>query len=105
MVCEEAYDVKKIKSEIRKGLKPLMRALRTHNLYPIEACARELAEAVKKLYKSSDGDSVEVLFEDMKNNVQEEEDKDIPVDIVDDDAEDDSDKPDNIIETGTDIKS
>ena len=66
LLCEEAYDFKKIKSAISDGQDALILALRTKNMYPPGIYAEKIAMAVAELYKSKEKDSVELLFDDIE---------------------------------------
>lgn len=66
LLCEEAYDFKKIKSAIADGKDALILALRTKNMYPPGIYAEKIAMAVAELYKSKEKDSVELLFDDIE---------------------------------------
>lgn len=66
LLCEEAYDFKKIKSAISDGKDALILALRTKNMYPPGIYAEKIAMAVAELYKSKEKDSVELLFDDIE---------------------------------------
>lgn len=66
LLCEEAYDFKKIKSTISDGKDALILALRTKNMYPPGIYAEKIAMAVTEIYKSKDIDSVELLFDDIE---------------------------------------
>ena len=65
-LCQETYDSKLILSSISNGLKELTSILRTQNLYPIEPYAAKIADAVIKLYNSSENGPVELLFDDVE---------------------------------------
>jgi hypothetical protein len=64
-LCEEAYESEIIMSSISKGTNALVAILRTHNIFPIEPYATEIAESVMALYNSSEDDSVELFFDDI----------------------------------------
>jgi hypothetical protein len=66
LLCQETYDSKLILSSISNGLKALIGILRTHNLYPIEPYAAEIANAVMTLYNSSENGPVELFFDDIE---------------------------------------
>lgn len=65
-LCQEAYDSKLILSSIPSGLKGLIGILRTQNLYPIEPYAAKIADAVMRLYNSSENGPVELYFDDVE---------------------------------------
>lgn len=64
-LCEETYEDEMIKKSISKGMNGLVAALRTHNIFPIEPYATQIAESVTALYHSSEAGSVELLFDDV----------------------------------------
>jgi hypothetical protein len=65
LLCEEAYDYKKIKSAISTGKDALISTLRTNNLYPPGIYAEKIADAVIELHKSKDEESAELFFDDI----------------------------------------
>jgi hypothetical protein len=66
LLCQESYDSKLILSSISNEPKALIGILRTHNLYPIEPYAAEIASAVMTLYNSSENGPVELFFDDVE---------------------------------------
>ena len=64
-LCEETYESDIIVSSISKGMDALVAILRTHNIFPIQPYAIQIAESVTKLYNSSEDGSVELLFDDV----------------------------------------
>jgi hypothetical protein len=64
-LCEETYESEIIMSSISKGTNALVAILRTHNIFPIEPYATEIAESVMALYNSSEDGSVELFFDDV----------------------------------------
>jgi hypothetical protein len=64
-LCEETYENEMIVSSISKGMNALVAILRTHNIFPIEPYATEIAESVMALYNSSEDGSVELFFDDV----------------------------------------
>ncbi|PQP33742.1 hypothetical protein C6A37_11365 [Desulfobacteraceae bacterium SEEP-SAG9] len=64
-LCEETYESDIIVSSISKGMDALVAILRTHNIFPIQPYAIQIAESVTKLYNSSEDGSVELLFDDI----------------------------------------
>jgi hypothetical protein len=65
-LCQETYDSKLILNSFPNGPKALIGILRTHNLYPIEPYAAEIADAVLALYNSSENGPVELFFDDVE---------------------------------------
>lgn len=66
LVCEEAYEGKKIKSAVSEGKETLVETLRTPNLYPVSEYAEKIADAVIDLFTQGNQDSVEVEFDDIE---------------------------------------
>jgi hypothetical protein len=64
-LCEETYESEIIVSSISKGMDTLIAILRTHNIFPIQPYAIQIAESVTELYNSSEDGSVELLFDDV----------------------------------------
>ena len=64
-LCEETYESEIIMSSISKGMSALIGILRTHNIFPIEPYAIQIAESVTALYNSSEDGSVELFFDDV----------------------------------------
>ena len=64
-LCEETYESDIIVSSISKGMDALVAILRTHNIFPIQPYAIQIAESVTELYNSSEDGSVELLFDDV----------------------------------------
>jgi hypothetical protein len=63
-LCEETYESEIIVSSISKGMSALITILRTHNIFPIEPYAVQIAESVMALYDSPEDGSVELFFDD-----------------------------------------
>lgn len=74
LIGEETYANMVVISAIEKGEKHLISALRTRNMYPIGSYAEKIADTVISLYESNNKRSVELLFDDKKFFVDEEED-------------------------------
>ena len=64
-LCEETYESEIVVSSISKGMSALVAILRTHNIFPIEPYAIQIAESVTALYNSSEDGSVELFFDDI----------------------------------------
>jgi len=62
LLGEEKYDVKAIKSAIKKGKNTLISVLRTEKLYPPGLYADKIAESVISMYKEKK-QSIELLFD------------------------------------------
>ena len=62
---EETYDGAFIEKAIERGMRALVTALRTHNLFPIGPYAVKIAESVMELYGSQDGSEIELFFDDI----------------------------------------
>ena len=63
---EETYESETIVSSIAKGENSLIASLRTRNMFPTRPLAIKLAESVRTLYKSSNGETVELFFDDIE---------------------------------------
>ena len=63
-LAEEKYDVKDIKSAIKKGKKALISVLRTDNLYPPCLYADKIAESAISM-TGEKKQSIELLFDDI----------------------------------------
>lgn len=108
-LCEETFDDKTVKSAIEKGQDALIQTLRTQNLFPLGIYAKEIAEAVKKIYESGEDQPVELLFNDIDLLAKEEE-KPLPVDDIEDEdvgIDDllDEDVPEEDFDEKSDIKN
>ena len=64
-IGEESYESEAVVSAISQGLGAVVSTLRTHNIFPIQPYAIEIAESVTTLYNSSEDDSVELFFDDV----------------------------------------
>lgn len=64
MLFEETYGKELILSEIKKGRKNLVSALRTQNMFPITVYAEKIADSVIELYEVENNLSIELLFDD-----------------------------------------
>ncbi len=64
LLGEEKYDVKAIKSAIKKGKNTLISVLRTEKLYPTGLYADKIAESVISMYREKK-QSIELLFDDI----------------------------------------
>ena len=64
LLSEEKYDVKDIKSAIKKGKKALISVLRTKNLYPPGLYADKIAESAISMFREKK-QSIELLFDDI----------------------------------------
>ena len=64
-LCEETYESEIIVSSISKGMNALLATIRTHNIFPIEPYAAQIAESVMALYNTSKDGSVELFFDDI----------------------------------------
>ena len=105
LLGEEKYDVKAIKSAIKKGKNTLISVLRTEKLYPTGLYADKIAESVISMYREKK-QSIELLFDDIdlltKNKKEPEPFRDIEKEsseideLLEDDFEEKLD--DNLIE-------
>jgi len=64
LLAEEKYDVKAIKSAIKKGKNTLISVLRTEKLYPPGLYADKIAGSVISMFKEKK-QSIELLFDDI----------------------------------------
>jgi hypothetical protein len=64
LLAEEKYDVKDIKSAIKKGKKALISVLRTKKLYPPSLYADKIVESVILMFREKK-QSIELLFGDI----------------------------------------
>ena len=65
LLCEEVYDSDDIINSISRGTDDLVSSLRTHNIFPIEPYATEIAKSVTKLFNSTQKGSDELFFDDV----------------------------------------
>jgi hypothetical protein len=72
LLCEETYADAIILRSIASGIGPLVVALRTSNLFPIERYAIKIAESVMAFYDSGQHVAVELLFDDADLLLQKE---------------------------------
>ncbi|OGP58929.1 MAG: hypothetical protein A2V65_01495 [Deltaproteobacteria bacterium RBG_13_49_15] len=66
LLCEEKYDLSRIKGAIETGRGALISTLRTQNMYPIGYYAEKIADSVRDIMFSADKESVELTFDDME---------------------------------------
>ena len=64
-LCEETYASDIILSAISRGPQALVASLRTHNIFPIEPYAVQIAESVTALYDAPEDGDVELFFDDV----------------------------------------
>jgi hypothetical protein len=95
-LCEETFDDESITSAIAIGEDALIETLRTKNLFPIGICAKKIAAAVTKMYKSGNDQSFELLFDDHDLLKKEQEEP-----AVEDDIEDETVEIDDLLEEDT----
>jgi len=84
-LCEESYDVDRLKSAISKGRDEVIAALRTPNMYPIGSLAENMADSVIELCASKESSSVEIVFDDKRVLIEEEEKVEALTDLEEDD--------------------
>jgi hypothetical protein len=109
LLCEETFEDEIVKSAIDNSRDALIRTLRTQNLFPLGAYAREIAEAVKRMYESGEDQPVELIFNDIDLLTKEEE-KQFPLDEIEDkevgiDDLLDEDVPEEDFDEKSDIKN
>ena len=90
LLCEEAYEDVQILAAIQAGREPLIKALRTRNMYPPSAFIGKIASAVVSLYESNDEQSLDVMFDDKElfENEEVDEEPEASVDADSDDIDD-----------------
>jgi len=107
LVCEETYDLGKIRIAMEKGKDCLISALRTSNVYPPGSYINDIADNVISLLQSDEKTAAELFFDELsflikeKENAVEEPEED-PSDIdelLEDDIEDTFDDNDATINT------
>ncbi len=107
LVCEETYDLEKIKEAMDKGKEILISTLRTHNMYPPGAYVNEIADNVISLLQSDEKTAAELFFDELtflvkekENVVEEPEEESSDIDeLLDEDIEDTFDDDDTTINT------
>jgi hypothetical protein len=105
LLAEEKYDVKVIKSAIKKGKNTLIAVLRTEKLYPPGLYADKIAESVISMFKEKK-QSIELLFDDIDLLTKNKKEPEPSIDIekesseIDELLEDDFEEKldDNLIE-------
>lgn len=65
LLCEVTFPTATIQNAIENGREALIAALRTRNMYPPRAYAEMIADAVQNLYKSTESDTAELMFDDL----------------------------------------
>lgn len=63
-MCAEKYSASTIDEAMTGGMVPLVAALRTRNLFPIEAYAHKIAASVMDLCKTAGDRPVEIVLDD-----------------------------------------
>ena len=66
LLNEAVYDKKTISSARKMGMKALIGALRTQNMYPPLKFAEKIADAVSEVLKSKKNPSTEIILADME---------------------------------------
>jgi len=64
LMCEETYPFEIISAAISRGKEPLIRALRTKNLYPPSIYADKIAASVMALFSDQSQDALALFFDD-----------------------------------------
>lgn len=93
LLCEETYDSKAIKAEITKGKRALISAFRTHNMFPNNKYADQIAEAIINIYESKGDQSVDLFFDDIDMLSKRQK----PL-MIDDEIDSDPDEIDDLLE-------
>jgi len=88
-----------------RGESAVISAFRTANLFPPEEVAVKIAQAILSVYKPDGPDSMDIYVSDL-DSMDENEDDDIELieDLDEDDAENESDELDGLLEDDTKIK-
>ena len=106
MICEQKYDMGRIREAKERGAGFLMSALRTDNMYPPSMYMEKIAEAVMEILNSNTDQPFDVQIEELDFLLKdrekapvveeiEEESSEID-DILDDNLEDEFDDKDHI---------
>ncbi len=80
LLAEEKYDVKAIKSAIKKGKKALIFVLRTKKLYPPRLYADKIAESIILMFREKK-QSIELLFGDIDSLIKKKKEPEIFKDV------------------------
>jgi hypothetical protein len=64
LVGQETYPSEVIVDSIARGNADLIETLRTHNIFPINTYASEIAEKIKEIYTLSEDLTAELFFDD-----------------------------------------
>ena len=80
LLAEEKYDVKAIKSAIKKGKKALIFVLRTKKLYPPCLYADKIAESIILMFREKK-QSIELLFGDIDSLTKKKKEPQIFKDV------------------------
>ena len=112
LVCEETYDLEKLRSAMDKGKDSLISVLRTQNLFPPKSYIDEIAENVISLLQSDEKTATELFFDELTFFVKEkeraaaepEEDASDIDELLDEDIEDTFDDDDTINNINSPIK-
>uniref|UniRef100_A0A7C4MTK1 Uncharacterized protein n=1 Tax=Desulfatirhabdium butyrativorans TaxID=340467 RepID=A0A7C4MTK1_9BACT len=106
LLCEETFDIQKIREASALGRDFLIHALRTRNLYPPRSYMEKIVDAVLPFLADASGEPVEVLFDDstslskeiLVDELMELEEEEVEVidDLLEDDFEDASDEVEDI---------
>jgi len=114
LLCEVTFEADMIKRAMQSGREALIAALRTRNMYPPRIYAEMIADTVHNLYKSSDNDAAELMFDDLDLLTHERAQAAVLDDIddeageidelLDDDFEDDFDDENDIKKINSPIK-
>lgn len=64
IVCEEKYESKILETAISKDNQAIISCIRTNNMYPIGAYAEIIADSITRLYASTNGQTIELIFDD-----------------------------------------
>jgi len=103
LLNEAAYDKRTISSAKKSGVKALISALRTQNMYPPLKFAEKIADSVSEVLKSKKNPSVEIVFDDMELVDKKQRRRRIPVPVEEESVElDDPGEIDDLMEECSD---
>ncbi len=64
VVCREKYDSREIEIALSKNRHALISSIRTNNMYPIAQHAEAIADLISNLFKSTNSQTAELIFDD-----------------------------------------
>jgi hypothetical protein len=107
-LCEERYSGDAIKAAMAQGRTSLLRALRTHNMYPPGLYMEKIMEAVKAMYDpqhpEAESAGADIFFDDMDYLTRDSREPEILEEIIDEETDDLDELLDDDIEDDFDEK-